>query len=521
MRPAHLLVPLLSLVFLGEANSAESVPDVCVVWAESLGGERVFWIDGANPAARDDGPGTTTAPWKTTAAASRRDLRRGDVVVLRPGTYRGALRPLGGGLTITGCPDAETIVTGSAALRTTWTQDGKDWIADRYRPMPNYGDRYDPNLILLDGEPMRPAPDRDSLSVGAFAVWEDAYKSERLVVRLPDGRVPSDFEIEAGVHAILFGPAGSEACRDQPDAYPGVTLQNLIFEHAANPAQMGAVCIAGTGAVVRDVLIRRTNGRGMEMWGTRHTVARVNTSDNGHLGIGGGCVDCLLEDVTADRNNWRGHDPYWEAGGGKWVRTTRTVFRNFAAADNDGPGLWLDGDSPNNLIDGATLSGNLVSGLQIELGSDNTRVVGSHITGTRRDGWAAEGILVMASSGTTLERNTLSGNEGSGLWLRMDSRRQTGGISATGNVFSGNAPVSEGKDYQVRLEIDALVGGARPEFLWRDNHLISTRAGHLAGIRPDRDAPVQAVRSASELHALLGVDGPTEWVLLPTSSGGR
>ncbi len=466
---------------------------------------RVFWIDDAHPAARDDGAGTPAAPWKTLAAVSRRDLRRGDTIRIREGLYRGALRPRSPGLTIEGCRGEEVIISGARVLQTDWTPAGEAWQAERYRPRYGFGDTYDENFVVADGAFLRPAETRESMTPQTFLVQEDRYGSPRMLLRLRDDHRPDSSRIEVAVHDVLFGPSDGTPCRDTNPTEPGHQVRNLIFRHAANPAQTGAVCVWGEGGLLEDVRVEDTNGRGVEVWGHRHVIRRVQASSHGHLGIGGGCKECLVEDVTADGNNWRGHDPFWEAGGGKWVYTERTVFRRFVARDNDGPGLWLDGASSDNLIREANLSGNLVSGLQLELGSDRNRVEDSRISGTRRDGWAAAGILIMATQGTVLFGNEIFGNEGSGLWVRVDARQPTGGVSATNNWFHDNAARPGDKDFQVRVDLDIAPGAPFPPLEWTGNRLSAEPIGHVAGMRMDRESPVQEFGSETEFARALGL----------------
>lgn len=497
MRTALLLASLVTLQSLATGPAPDAL-DSCTT---APAGGRVFLIDGSHPQARDDGQGNAAQPWKTLAAASRRDLRPGDTIRIRGGQYRGALRPRSPGLTIEGCLGEEVIISGAIELNTDWTAAGKAWQAERYRPRHGFGDTYDENFVVAGGALLTPAENRESMSPQSFIVEEDRYGSPRLLLGLTEH--PDSAGIQVAVHEVLFGPSDGTPCRDTNPAEPGHKVRNLTFRHAANPAQTGAVCVWGEGALLEDVQVQDTNGRGVEVWGARHTVRRVETSGHGHLGIGGGCVDCLIEDVTADRNNWREHDPFWEAGGGKWVFTERTVFRRFVARDNDGPGLWLDGDSSDNLIQGAVLSGNLVSGLQLELGSDRNRVEDSFISGTRRDGWAAAGILIMAAEGTVLVGNEVFGNEGSGLWVRVDSRQPTGGVSAENNWFHGNAVSPGDKNFQVRVDLDIAPGGSFPPLSWTGNRLSAEPVGHVAGARMDRESPVLEFESDEDFARAL------------------
>lgn len=489
-------------------GSSGTLPDLVTTPPEShLGGTvceanpsaREFLIDPTHPGARDDGAGSTAQPWKTLAALSRRDLEPGDLIRLRGGLYRGQMRPKVAGLVVEGCPGEEVIVTGAYPIRTEWRRTGQAWIAASYRPFPDAGESHDRNLIVADGELLMPASGADELVQGSYHIKTDAYGGAELLVRLSGDRDPSGAVVEAGIHDVLFGPADGTRCEEMPRDEPGHTLRNLTFTHAANPAQTGAVCLWGIGASAEDLRILETNARGLETWGEEHQVRNVETSRNGHLGLGGGCRNCVFEQVQANNNNWRQHDPFWEAGGGKWVETSGTVFRDVQAWHNEGPGLWLDGDSHDNRIENARVHGNLVAGIQLELGSDRNKVTGSKISGTRRDGWSASGVLVMAASGSVLENNEITGNEGSGVWVRVDSRRPSGGISLVGNRFEGNAAHPGDHDYQVRIDMDVAPGSPYPATHLSGNLVDGSRPRHVAAIRENRDAPVERFDSQQGL----------------------
>ncbi|NNE69744.1 MAG: right-handed parallel beta-helix repeat-containing protein [Rhodothermales bacterium] len=489
-----LLVLLLALSTLSGAEESSNV-----ALAECTGdpASRQFLIDPAHPGARDDGTGSGVQPWKTLAAVSRRDLRAGDLIRLRGGIYRGRMRPKVDGLVIEGCPGEDVTVTGAFPMRTEWTQREDTWTAGTYRPFPGEAED-DRNLVVVNGSLLMPARD-GALSSGSYRIQRDEHGSATLVLNAgQDVDVPSAL-VEAGIHDVLFGPANSTRCEDLPRDVPGHTLRNLTFVHAANPAQTGAVCLWGVGARAEGLRILETNSRGLENWGSEHVIRDVIASRNGHLGLGGGCVNCAFEDITADENNWRGHDPFWEAGGGKWVETSGTVFRRMTARNNEGPGIWLDGDSHDNLIEGAVAEGNVVSGIQIELGSDRNRVVDSRVAETRRDGWSASGVLVMAAGETVLEGNTVVDNQGSGVWVRVDSRRSTGGISLYGNRFVGNATRPGDHDYQVRIDLDVAPGGTPPPVHLNDNVLDETRPRHVAAMRQDRESRVERFETGQAL----------------------
>jgi parallel beta-helix repeat protein len=197
---------------------------------------------------------------------------------------------------------------------------------------------------------------------------------------------------------------------------------------------------------------------GVDGSGRDHVFQRVQSNDNGQMGWGASCSGCLFEDGTAMRNNWKGYDPFWEAGGGKWNGTTQTVIRRHYAADNHGPGIWLDGDNASNTIEDCLVVNNQVAGIMLELNTTQTLVQNNVITGTRWLEWSGSGILSQAASHNVLLRNTIEGNEGTGMWLRLDPLRRAldGHNTVWANLIVGNAANRSVEAREVSLEGETI-----------------------------------------------------------------
>ena len=116
-----------------------------------------------------------------------------------------------------------------------------------------------------------------------------------------------------------------------------------------------------------NVTVAWTVGMGVDGSGRGHVFRQVAANDNGQMGWGAQCTECLFEDTEAVGDNWRGFDPFWEAGGGKWVATRKTTIRRHYAAGNGGPGIWLDGGNTGNVIEGCRVVDNEVAGIMLEL----------------------------------------------------------------------------------------------------------------------------------------------------------
>lgn len=483
------LLGTIAVVVAVKPVEAQPAADPCAAWASGRvpPGGRTLWIDGSHPSADDSGPATPDRPWSTPAPLRRRGtLRPGDLVVFRAGTYTAAVRPAVAGapdapIVFAACPGQEVVVDGSDALATRWTRMGASWVSGVVEAQGPVGGRHDRHLLVFDGRVLRPAGDDGTPGPGTFRVRDLGRDRVTIELGLDGDADPNAAEVRIGRRGTLFGPPeASEGCpRDPAAGY--YRIEGIRFRHAANPAQKGAVCLGGRAVEATGVIVERTNGLGIEMVGSGHILRRSASSDNGQAGIGGQCEACLLEDVRSDRNNFRGHDRFWEAGGGKWTDTRRTVFRRYGASDNDGVGLWFDGDATDNLVEEPDIDGSEVAALMFELGSDRNRVTGGRLAGTRYRAWSGSGVLQQAAGDNELDGVTIRDNEGSGLWVRPDDRRPTGGITVRACLFAGNAADGRDDDFEVRLDADVARGERPPAFVFEANRVVPARPGLALG----------------------------------------
>ncbi|HYE96021.1 MAG TPA: right-handed parallel beta-helix repeat-containing protein, partial [Rubricoccaceae bacterium] len=434
-------------------------------------GGRVFWVDQRHPSASDANPGTRARPWRTISrAAARGMLRPGDAVLIRSGVYREAIEPREGGtgpdrrVTYAAYPADTVVVTGADPLPGPWTRDGAAWRHAWTEPLLVY----DPDpvfrreIVVADGDVLRAVVHREDLRPGTFWVDGSAEAPRALIVRFPGDRPPTAFRLlEAARRPELFRPLGADPFPTCGDAgTPGwLRVVGLTFRHAANYAQNAAYCAGHEGGLVEDVTVEWANGRGMDGSGRGHVFRRFRADHNGQLGLGGSCDGCRFEDGALVSNNWKGYDPFWEAGGAKFTGTRYTVFRRLYVADNDGPGLWLDGDNDRNTIEGCRVERNAVAGIMLELNTTRTLVQHNVVEGTRFVAWSGTGLLSQAASENVFAHNTVRENEGSGLWLRLDPARRApeGSNAVWNNLFAGNAthPAGEGREVMIEGESPA------------------------------------------------------------------
>lgn len=440
-----------------------------------------YVVDNQHPSASDQNPGTATAPWRTISRAAA-VLRPGDAVIIREGVYRESITPRTGGtgprsrITYAAYPGETVVVTG-ADLADGWRRQSNGmWRRAWTGPsMETYSD--DPvfrrEILAVGGRMMRRVDADGPLSAGQYRVEGPSEAPIALVARFETDRLPTPTEVGHRTH--LFWPEGPDPYADCGDPeMPGwFRIVGLTFQHAANRAQWGAVCVGSLGSLVEDVRVEWTVGQGIDVSGRNHVFRRTRADYNGQIGWGGSCTGCVIEDGSAVGNNWAGHDPFWEAGGIKLSHTTDTVVRRHYAAHNDGPGIWLDIDNARNTIEGCLVVGNEVAGIMLELNTTETLVQHNVVAATRWRSWSGAGVLTQAASRNAVLHNTLTANQGTGLWLRLDpSRRAPDGSNVVAhNLIAGNA-ASEEEAREISVE------GTSPAHL-RTTSFVSNRYGRL------------------------------------------
>ncbi|MEO0558326.1 MAG: right-handed parallel beta-helix repeat-containing protein [Bacteroidota bacterium] len=446
----------------------------CVLAEEAYTGEggRVFVVDARHARASDVGPGTAERPWATVSrAAEPGALRPGDAVLIREGIYRESVRPATGGIgpdariTYAAYPGETVVISGADVALTGWSrQPDRAWRrAWEGPPLPTYSD--DPvfrrELVIADGAVLQPVARRADLVPGSFWVEGPDTGAVAIYARFEDDLDPQDVGlIEIATRRRLFDPVGDDPYSDcsDPTAPGWLRIVGLTLRHAANRAQWGALCAGSEGGLVEGVRVEWTIGMGVDGSGRNHVFRNVRSEYNGQAGWGASCTSCLFEESAAVGNNWRGHDLFWEAGGGKWHRTRDTIIRRFTAADNNGPGIWLDGQNTRNTIEDCLVVNNEGAGIMLELATTETLVQNNLVQGTRWRDWTGTGILSQAASRNVLLHNTVSGNEGSGIWIRLDPLRRApdGENEIVNNWVVGNVALASAEAREISIEGETL-----------------------------------------------------------------
>jgi parallel beta-helix repeat protein len=246
------------------------------------------------------------------------------------------------------------------------------------------------NDVFIDDRPLRRVSSLTALTSGSF--YSDSASGR---IYLADD--PAGHRVEVAVIGVGFRSWGV-----------GGTVRGLVVEKFSGHG------INGNITVVEGNEIRLNHGIGVAI--PRGIVRSNFVHHNGQLGLGSGGdprVGLLVENNEVSYNNYAGYSAGWQAGGGKWAKSSSVTLRGNHFHDNAGPGIWFDWDNRNIVVDGNRVE-------------DNAR----------------EGILIEASFDVTIRNNEVRGNGfqdapvwtlGSGI-LNANSTR----VEVVGNLVEGN-----------------------------------------------------------------------------------
>ncbi|MEZ4698700.1 MAG: right-handed parallel beta-helix repeat-containing protein [Rhodothermales bacterium] len=413
----------------------------------------LLWVD--QQAEKTGAACTFEAPCTEIGAALRR-ARAGDAVVVRAGTYREALLLKTGGepdrpLTLAAYPGEAVVVSGSDPLTDGWRADGTNWERSWRVSLPMHRskqrpqDAFRPELLFVDGLPLRAVFASEKLNAGGtFWVEGEPESPRRIVANFKGQRRPDSLAIEAGIRPMLLTGADSTVRH--------VRIIGMAFMQAPNSGKDGCVQAVGDHWEVEENLVAWCNGLGIMVGGHDQTFRGNWAMYNGQMGWSSRTHHSLLEDNRSVGNNWKGYDARWEAGGGKFVETSYTTIRRHYAAYNQGPGIWLDIDNTNNIVEGSLVVGNLKAGIMIEYRSTHNVVRNNVVYGTRLLDGTGSGIQIQATSDNRIEMNTVYSNEGDGIRYKHGDIRAVSG----GTVFSRNLVLNNGlgptRAQEIRVE---------------------------------------------------------------------
>ena len=201
-----------------------------------------------------------------------------------------------------------------------------------------------------------------------------------------------------------------------------------------------------TGVVVKGLVVERFTGDGIQAstgWVVESSELRYNGQSglkpgdvtrnnrihhNGRYGISGGYGSdgSVISGNEIAFNNTANHD-WWDAGATKFITTRNLKVLNNHVHDNNGPGLWTDGNNIYTTFDGNRVENNAGSGIIHEISYDavirNNTISGNGFSDPYSMGGA--GISVSTSLNTEIYGNTVSNNK-QGILLVQQGERGAG-----------------------------------------------------------------------------------------------
>jgi parallel beta-helix repeat protein len=283
-----------------------------------------------------------------------------------------------------------------------------------------------------------------------FVVKAGVHRRQQVIPRNGDSFVGEPGAVLTGEGVTEFAFGGNPV---------NVTVQRLVIEGYVPPLQKGVVR-GGQGWVVEDNEVRWNSGIGIAA-GPDWQVRGNYVHHQGQLGMSGSGYNIVVEDNEIAFNNTDNIDPYWEAGGTKFVHTTNLVVRGNYVHDNKGPGLWTDANNIHTFYEGNRVINNFGPGIFHEISYDaairNNLVEGN---GFGYPDWIdGAGILVSDSPNVEIYGNTV--------------RNNNDGIA--------------GKQVSRPDSAAAMYGPWELRNMWVHDNLIVMNAGHTGIVRNTQD----------------------------------
>jgi Right handed beta helix region len=333
--------------------------------------------------------------------------------------------------------EGRTILNGSRLLADFRREGGYWTVSSQLRRGPKQGECLptapacnQPEALFIDDRPLTKVLSKDALASNKFYI--DYAGGNIYLVDDPTNR-----KVEVTVALFAFESAAAD-----------VSISNVTVEKYASAAQKGAIHgREGAKWTIVNCEVRLNSGAGISV-GTGSRVHNCDIHHNGQIGIGGNGNDIRIEGNRIWSNNMYGFDPGWEAGGVKIAESDGVTFRGNHVYENNGVGLWCDGDGRNVVYEGNLVENNQWNGIFHEISFNaiiRDNVLRRNDRGHRGWFWGAE-ILLAASQDVEVSGNTLAIAPGTcGIMLIDQGRRDNGRSYKTrNNTIQANEMTFEG-----------------------------------------------------------------------------
>ena len=366
----------------------------------------------------------------------------GTTFYFEPGVYRGvSLAPKDGQAFI----GAEGAILNGSAVLSNWTQSGNLWVIGgqtqqgRVHPgaefepgtqRPGY-----PETVFLDNTPLKPV---DALSKVVPGTFYFDYAADKIYI----ADNPTGHTIEAGKLTDAFHGSATN-----------VTVQNLVIEKYDPQIQDGAIQ-GGRGWTIQDNEVRLNYAVGIIGVDGSKLIGNY-VHDNGQMGLGGFGDNILVQGNEIAKNGyWSGIDVLWEGGGFKFANTDNLVVRGNYSHDNNGIGMWTDGDNIHTLYEDNVVVHNGMGGISHEISYQaiirNNTLIGNGADDPRSWWWGNE-IQIQNSQNVEVYGNRVEMTGGGNGIVMIQQNRGSGTFgtyTTTGNQIHDNIIVDhDGEGY--------------------------------------------------------------------------
>ena len=465
-------------------------------------------VEGASALASDRGDGTPARPLKTLGEAMQR-LHAGDDVIVGDGIYRETvvvprMTPPPGVVTTIRARESGTAVLRGSDVVTGWRADGEGWFSVEWK------DRPEPAQVFVDGRPLRqvggtvfdgyplkPGHELAPSHASDGGIWPGRLAGDRSTLR------PGDFHIDTLEHrlhmrlASALLPGSTVEVSTRPYVFlaeniVGLQLQGLVFEHAntSSLARQGAVKVYGAHNVISQVVIRYMDAIGLQFFGTDGELRDSRIEDCGQMGINAQGYRLTIAGNQVLRNNTRGFNKWWEAGGMKMIGGVGlhdTTIRDNVVAYNNGDGIWIDWMNSGIRIAGNVTAYNAGFGIHYEA-SQTGRIEGNASYGNTQ-----RGIYLLESSDSVVQDNTVVANGLEGIVV-ADGDRSAGlpALKPRNNRVLGNT-IGWNNDVELMLPYGAVQ--TRSD---RNHFIAAVAPGVVQGWRAPTNQPARGLQSWRE-----------------------
>lgn len=373
----------------------------------------------------DSNPGTISQPLKTVSAGEQKAMSNiaqgiGTRVMINPGIYREYVKvtprgSTGAPVTFQATQPGTAIIAGSDVM-TGWGSDGNgvyshSWpyhfgcSTPGHLPSGTTAIALRQEMVFVNGNLLTQVLSRSAMQAGTFYV--DTGR-QQVYIWETSGADPnrSTVEVSARVHTMDI------------DSVPNLVIRGLVFRHGAPCVNDDSVNVNSSNNVLIDNAdFEWNNFGGFGFHGSNNlTLQNSVAAHNGGNGLQSWKnKNLLVQFVESDYNNWRGamgnmYD--YGMGGFKFMMTHGATVKQYFAYHNQAQGLWFDTDNKNIAVSNATLIGNKVANLQVELNIGPVSVSNSTLC------YGEVGVNLINSTYLSLTGSILYGNGGSSAHTR-------------------------------------------------------------------------------------------------------